>query len=353
VVFGGWGKYYDRVVLNDIFDEQYRQQYDIYTFCFSQDGSPAPGCSVPALAWNPSFLSGEALRGLVASGQAPGPEVFLVSNDMRPPRSDQWTLGVRQQLGNWLGSLAYAGMRSYNNMLYFFGDLPPGTAFGDRFGNNVQVPGYARVFVTSTAGRRWYDAVYLTLDRPLTAQGRWGFNLAYTYAEAERTGTDNPGEGVAFGAFDYLDSNSLYRFRDTNDERHRLVMSGTYRLPAGFLVSSLITLGSGTPFTVFDDSVAPFRVAWNEGDPPQDDFLGIGDWAYRSVDLRLEWTAPPIGGVELSLIGEGFNVFDFDNYTANDFENFKPRLPAVNERFGQPRSEFNTRRFQAGARVTF
>jgi outer membrane receptor protein involved in Fe transport len=351
VVFGGWGKYYDRVVLNDIFDEQYRQQFKIFSFCFSADGSPAPHCGVPALAWNPAYLSGEGLRGLVASGQAPGPEVFLVANDMRPPRSDQWTLGVRQQLGNWLGSLSYAGVRSYNNLMYFFGDLPPGTQFGDRFGNNVGVPGYARVFVTSTAGRRWYDAIYLTLDRPMTAQGKWGLNLAYTYAEADRTGTDNPGEGVAFGAFDYLDSGSLYRFPDTNDERHRLVLSGTYRLPFNFQVSSLITLGSGAPFTVFDDSTAPFTVRWNEGRPPQDDFLGWDNWAYRSVDLRLEWEAPAIKDVAVGLVAEGFNIFDYDNGAC--FESFKPRLPAVNERFGQPNCEFNTRRFQAGARVRF
>ncbi|HSK80369.1 MAG TPA: TonB-dependent receptor, partial [Thermoanaerobaculia bacterium] len=150
VVFGGWGKYYDRVILNDIFDEQYRQQYKIYSFCFSADGSPTPNCSVPALAWQPGFLSGEALRQLVASGQAPGPEVFLVDNEMRPPRSDQWTLGIRHQLGNWLTSLSYAGVRGYNGLAYFFADLPPGTQFGDRFGNNVPIPGYARAFYTST-----------------------------------------------------------------------------------------------------------------------------------------------------------------------------------------------------------
>jgi hypothetical protein len=352
VVFGGWGKYYDRVVLNDIFDEQYRQQYRIYSFCFSADGSPAPNCGVPALAWNPSYLSGEALRQLVASGQAPGPEVFLVDNEMHPPRSDQWTLGLRHQLGNWLTSLSYAGTRGYNNLMYFFGDLPPGTQFGDRFGNNVGVPGYARVFVTSTARRTWYDALFLTLDRPITAGNNWGFNLAYTYAEAEQTGTDNPGEGVAFGAFDYLDSNSLFRFPGTNDERHRLVMSGTVALPANFQASSIITLGSGLPFTVFDDSVDPFTVRWNEGRPAEEDFIIPDTWAYRSVDLRLEWQAPPIAdAVRISLIGEGFNVFDFDN--GGCFESFKPRLPAVNSRFGEPNCEFNTRRFQGGLRVEF
>lgn len=352
VVFGGWGRYFDRVVLNDIFDEQYRQQYKIYSFCFSADGSPAPNCGVPALAWQPGFLSGDALRQLVASGQAPGPEVFLVDNEMRPPQSDQWTLGIRHQLGNWLGSLSYAGVEGKNGLIYFFADLPPGTQFGDRFGNNVSVPGYARLFYTSTARKTWYDAIFLTLDRPISADGRWGFNLAYTYAEAEQTGTDNPGEGLSFGAFDYLDPNSLYRFPGTNDERHRLVMSGTLALPYRFQLSSLITLGSGLPFTIFDDSTAPFRVRWNEGRPEKEDFIIPDFWAYRSVDLRLEWQAPPIANdVRVSLIAEGFNIFDYDN--GGCFESFRPRLPATNARFGQPNCEFNTRRLQGGIRVGF
>lgn len=352
VVFGGWGKYYDRVVLNDIFDEQYRQQYKIYSFCFSADGGPAPNCSVPALQWRPELLSADALRQLVASGQAPGPEIFLVDNEMRPPRSDQWTLGVRRQFGNWLTSLSYSGVRGYNNLMYFFGDLPPGTQFNDRFGNNVPVPGYARVFITSTARRTWYDGYFLTLDRPITADGKWGFNLAYTYAEAEQTGTDNPGEGVAFGAFDYLDPESLYRFPGTNDERHRLIMTGTVALPANFQFSSFITLGSGTPFTLFDDSTAPFRVRWNEGRPEKHDFIIPDAWAYRSVDARLEWQAPPIANAaRVSLIAEGFNLFNYDNGSC--FEASIPRLPNTNPRLGDPNCQLSTRRFQAGLRVGF
>ncbi len=352
VVFGGWGKYYDRVILNDIFDEQYRQQYKIFSFCFSADGSPAPNCGVPAIAWQPGFLSAEGLAGLVARGQAPGPEVFLVANDLRPPRSDQWTLGVRQQLGNWIAALTYAGSRGHNGLMYFFGDLPPGTAFNDRFGGNVGVPGYARVFTTSTARQWWYDGIFLTLDKPIAAGAKWGFNLAYTYAESEQTGTDNRDEGVAFGAFDYSGPDALFKFPGTNDERHRVVASGIVALPFSFRFSSIITLGSGVPFTIFDDSTAPFTVRWNEGRPPKDDFIIPDAWAYRSVDARLEWEAPPIADrVRVGLIGEGFNLFDHDN--GGCFESFKPRLPNVNARFGQPNCEFNTRRYQVGARVSF
>lgn len=352
VVFGGWGKYYDRVILNDIFDEEYRQNWSIYSFCFSVDGRPTPGCGVPALAWRPEYLSAQGLRNLINNGQAAGPEVWLVANDIKPPRSDQWTLGVRQQLGSWLMSVSYAGSRGYNGLSYFFGDLPPGTAFGDRFGGNVQVPGFARVFITSTARRTWYDGIYFTLDRPYSADTKWGFNLSYTYAEASQTGTDNPGEGIAFGAFDYGSSADFYEFDGTNDERHRLVMSGTVGLPYNFRFSSFITLGSGVPFTIFDASTGNFTVRWNEGRPARQDFIVPDAWAYRSVDARIEWDAPAIADtVRIGLVVEGFNLFDHDNYSS--FENFKPTLPSVNPRFGQPNSQYNTRRFQLGARVSF
>ena len=342
VVFGGWGLYYDRVILNDIYDEAYRQQYKIFSFCFSADGSPAPNCGVPAIAWNPSYLSAAGLNGLIARGVAPGPEVFLVPNDMKPPRSRQWTLGVRQQLGQWLTALSYAGAESSNNQIVFFADNPPGTAFNNRFGGNVPVPGFARIFRMSTVGRTWYDAALLTIDKPFS--NNWGVNLAYTYAKAYKNGTDNTGEGLQFGAFDYGSVDDLYKFRGSNDERHRIVLSGTVGLPANFRVSSLLTLGSGLPFTVFDDSGSAFRVGWNEGERD-------GTWPYQSLDLRVEWTSPAIAGrYTVGLIAEGFNLTDHDNYDA--VEQFKPRPPAVSH-LGEPRTEFNTRRYQLGARLTF
>jgi hypothetical protein len=349
VVFGAWGTYYDRVVANDVFDAQYRQQYATHTFCFSADGAPSPSCG-PAIAWRPEYLTAEGLASILDSSRVSGSEVFLVDDEMRPPRTDQWSLGVRQRLGGWLAALAYGNVETSDNLLYFFGDLPPGTAFEDRFGGNVGVPGYARVFVTTTAASRWYEAIYLTLDHPLTADGRWGFDLSYTYAEGERDGIDNASEGVAFGAFDYPGPEALYRFPDTYDERHRLVMSGTWRAPWNFLVSSLVTLGSGRPYTIFDNSGSEFTVRWNEGRPEQHTFLGWDNWAYRSVDLRLEWTAPAILGIEVTLIGEGFNVFDYDNYV--DFDSSKPRPPQESN-LGEPLRELDTRRYQLGARLTF
>ncbi len=342
VVFGGWGLYYDRIILNDIYDEAYRQQYSIFSFCFSADGSPTPGCSVPSIAWRPEYQSAEGLAELIANGQAPGPEVWLVPNDMKPPRSTQVTLGVRQQFGKWLTSLSYVGVEGHNNQIQFFGDNPPGTAFNDRFGGNVPVPGYGRVFVASTVGKTWYDGAFLTIDKPYS--DNWGMTLAYTYAKAYKNGQDNPGEGLQFGAFDYGSAADLYKFPGANDERHRIVASAMVGLPWRFRVSSLITLGSGSPFTIFDGSGPVFQVRWNEGRQE-------GSWPYQSIDGRLDWDAPPISDkVTIGLSFEGFNLADHDNFGC--FDNFKPAPPTVST-VGKPNCEFSTRRFQVGARVSF
>ncbi|MFN7941548.1 MAG: TonB-dependent receptor [Thermoanaerobaculia bacterium] len=348
VVFGGWGKYYDRVTLNDIFDEKYRQSWKVYEFCFSPDGSPTPGCGAPAIAWDPSYQNQAALDRLIASGATGGPEVFILGNDTRPPYTNQWSLGVRQKLGIWNASLSYANSRGYNGLLWTWGAQPPGTEWGNQWGTLITFPGYANVFRSYDVRRTWYDGYFLTLAKPYTARSPWSFDLSYTYSKGQWQASGD--EGVAF-AFDFLPY-QWPKFPANGDERHHLVMTGTVGLPANFRVSSVITLGSGTPFTIFDDSGSSFAVRYNAGRPEKFSFIVPDFWAYRSVDLRLEWDAPPIAkSVRLGLIAEGFNIFNFKNY--NGFESFKPHPPAVNPNFGKPNSAFNTRRYQIGARVSF
>ena len=43
IAFGGWGRYYDRVLYNSTLDERFRLQYAVRTFQFSQDGGIRDG----------------------------------------------------------------------------------------------------------------------------------------------------------------------------------------------------------------------------------------------------------------------------------------------------------------------
>jgi len=351
VVFGGWGLYYDRVPLNDIFDEQFRHVWKQYTFCFSEDGSTSvPGCNVSALKWDPSYLSAAGLMGIIASGQAPGPEVFLVGNDTKPPRTTQWTIGLRQRLGSWLGSISYANSRGHNGLVWTWANNPPGTTFETRWSNRIALPGYSEaVFRTYDMRRTWYDGYFLTLDKPYTGESKWGVNIAYTYSKGYQNATL---DDVASFSFDFYPPD-WPKFPANGDERHRLVASGTVGLPLSLRLSGILTLGSGAGYTYtnclagWDQCVNYF----NGGRPPKQSFLGLEEFAYRSLDMRVEWDAPLRGDFRLGLVAEAFNVFDFTNEGCFGGWAGAPGSPDPN--FGKPTCAYNARRFQVGAKLSF
>lgn len=350
VVFGGWGLYYDRVTLNDIYDEAFRHQWKQYEICFTKDGTQPRDCGSPAVQWDERYLNADAIRQLVESGVTGGPEIYLLANDTKAPQSTQWTFGVRQQLSrNWLGSLTYANSRSKNGLAWSFGTLPPDTKFNDRWGSWVSIPGYAIILRSYDERRREYDGVYLTLDRPRTAGSRWGANIAYTWSKGFQNASLD--DGVAF-SFDFLPGN-WPMFPSNSDERHRLVMSGSAGLPFGFEASSIVTLASGTPYSGTNclEGWDKCRFLPNQIRVEPESFLGIDEFGYRSVDARLQWDAPRFGDVKISLIGEAFNVFNFDNFGCLEGWAGAPGEP--NPRFGQPTCAFNTRRYQVGTRIAF
>ena len=120
--------------------------------------------------------------------------------------------------------------------------------------------------------------------------------------------------------------------------------------------STFITLGSGTPYTIDDQSqgggVNQRQLQRNGGRPEQFTFIIPDAWAYRSVDLQLE-KAFRFGGTHaVSVIFQGFNIFSFDNFSG--YQGFIPTLPATNPNYGRPSSLIDPgRRLQFGLRYGF
>ena len=112
MVFGGAGRYYDRLFLNATLDERFRLQYPVYRFEFSPDGSPVRG--QPAVKWDPTYSRPRpACRQLIAAGRTGNPEIYLLSNDTKPPYSNQWNLGIPPGARQVVGSVSYNGVRGY------------------------------------------------------------------------------------------------------------------------------------------------------------------------------------------------------------------------------------------------
>jgi hypothetical protein len=348
VLFGGAGRYYDRIGFNFAFDERFKPLQFNKEIFFSRTGAPVNG--VPTVAWNPVYLTAAGLDPLLAAAPGAG-EVFLVKNDAPIPYTDQYNLGIRQKFGDWQAEITLAAGRTKNEFAWYIANA--GTETGNRFGgptpSSVGFPQFRNLIFFSAHDReRRYEAVYVKLDKPYNAQDGWGFNFAYTFMDAEQNGSrDN---GLAGFDFDYNTPAQTPWYASSFDERHRIVASGMVDLPLDFRLSGILTLGSGTPFTQFvcptavrNDPSNP-DICWNAGRPEKYSFIIPNAWAFRQLDLRLTKTFELWDGHAVEVMFDAINVLDTKNY--NGFEQC-----LCSADYGDPRSQaFPTRSYQVGLR---
>jgi Carboxypeptidase regulatory-like domain/TonB dependent receptor-like, beta-barrel len=333
VLFAGYGRYYDRVFYNAGLDEKYRLQYAVRTFRFSQDGAPRDGQQT--IVWNPSYLSRAGLDGLIASGTAPNPEVFLIDNNTRPPVSDQFNAGIRASYGVVQFSVNYAGVRARNGLTYLFGNRNPN-------GTCCQpIPGFSNILVSSDAKKNWFDAMYLVAEHPFDK--RWGFRINYTLGRAEAIGGD-------LFSLDYPTVADYPRHPSSTDERHRIIATGIVGVPGDVIVSTFITLASGLGYTINDNSqgsgINEHRILLFAGRPPD-------TFNYKSVDFRIEKQFRFAARQSASVAFEGFNIFNTTNFGC--YDGFIPAPPSTNPNFGTPSCtvDNSSRRLQFGLRYAF
>lgn len=323
VVFGGAGRYYDRVLFNNILDERFRLQYSVGLFRFSATGEPRDGA--PTVKWDPRFFTEAGLQEVLASGITGRPQVFLIENDTEVPYSNQWNLGVRQSFGNVLASLAYAGIRSYHgfSFLWSTGSCCP------------EFPPFSQVLISSDDVKTWYDAVYLTIDRPFTSASNWGFNINYTWADAEQVGGD-------LFSLDLPTIADWPRYGTPGTQDHRVVANGIVGVPWDIRLSSILQYSSGDKFRIHDFSRG-FCVGCYEprtGESP----------SWTTIDLRAEKDFR-VGPARFGIILEAFNILNEKRYAG--FQDFNP--PEGNPNLGRPTAIVggSQRRYQFGVRAGF
>ena len=343
VIFGGAGRYYDRVGFNFAFDERFKPtQFNREVF-FSVAGGMRGG--VNTVAWNPTFLTPAGLDPLLAATPGSG-EIFLLNNDMEPPRTDQFNFGVRQKFGDFQTALTFAYGKTENLFAWYIANAL--TETGGRFSGptpgSVGFPQFRNlIFFGNNDAEQTFKAMYLTVDKPFDTQSNWGMQFTYTLSEAERNGSRD--FGLTGFDFDYNTPALSPNFPTNQDERHRIVASGIIGLPHDFRLSGILTLGSGLPFHQFVCPTASNPdICWNGGRPEKQDFIFSNAFAFRQIDLRLTKSFDVFNGQSVELILDAINVFDFENYS-----NFEQCLCSA--QYGEPRGQFlPTRSFQLGMR---
>jgi hypothetical protein len=147
-----------------------------------------------------------------------------------------------------------------------------------------------------------------------------------------------------------------------NDQRHRLVISGTLEAPQtrsdacsgrflrGFQLSYIFTYASRLPFNILTGNDRNFDT--NNNDRP----AGVGrntgrGFNFASLDLRLSRRFQFTEHIRLEVLAEGFNILNRSNFSIpnNTFGTGITPLPS----FGQPTSAFDPRQFQLGLRLSF
>jgi outer membrane receptor for ferrienterochelin and colicin len=346
VVFGGAGRYYDRLGFNFAFDERFKPlQFNKQIF-FSQTGGTVSG--VPTVAWNPAYLTAAGLDPLLAATPGAG-EIFLVNNDAEPPRTDQFNFGVRQKIGIFQTALTLAYSKTVNLSAWYIAN--PLTATGDRFSGptpgSVGHPEFNNlIFFQNQDKEAEFKALYLTIDKPFDRDSNWGVNIAYTLSKATQNGSRD--SGLTGFDFDYNTPGLSPEYPSNTDERHRIVASGTLGLPYEFRLSGIVTLGSGLPYNVFDCAGATNpNICWNGGRPDKRAFLPGLNFAFRQVDLRLSKSFKTFEGQNVEFMFDAINIFDFHNYSSFDGG-------SLSSTYGLPNAQFlPTRSFQVGLRYTF
>jgi hypothetical protein len=215
-------------------------------------------------------------------------------------------------------------------------------------------PNWGNISRFESAGNSQYDGLVVSFNQRTS---RWStVRASYTLSKT----IDDAGNfffSTVQDNFNIRDDRGL----SDNDQRHRLVVSGTLDAPPdktngvgrwlrGFQFGYIFTYASRLPFNVLLGTDRNFDS--NNNDRP----VGVGrntgrGFDFASLDLRVSRRFQLSERVGLQLLAEGFNVLNRANYGVpnNTFGSGVNPLPT----FSRPTAAFDPRQFQFGMKVSF
>ena len=231
---GGWGLYYDRVTLEIMSLERGLDGRALPIEVRAGNAfflDPATGTMPPNAPTFANPFTGFILPGAGASG------INIIDNTLENPTVQQFNLGTRLRL---LGQAVLQLDLVHNRGTHFIIGRPIGDVYNPVVGGPDRV-----VNIESSVGTR-YDGLLASLEE------RWGnghqVRVSYSLARARNYVNDDQ---IPFGSGP-IDPNDLeLEYGPTpNEQRQRLVVSGSFQLPAALQLSGIWTLASGVPMDI-------------------------------------------------------------------------------------------------------
>lgn len=350
VVFGGAGRSYDRDLFDYLQVELTKAALPENTIFFNVPERPciaSPTC----IAFQPAYLQGlQTLQGLVKATNA-GQEVDMLNNNLKVPYSDQFSIGMRNRLGDWNTSLTLERILSHDGFAYTLGDRAPNGSFwqGGNAPFDLGVPGFGSLIIGNNGIETRTTQVLISIDKPYTEESGWGVALAYTFSDAKQNRDIKEHYSLdeeTIAQYPFIASNAV--------AKHRFVISGTLRGPWQTTLGAKWVLATPIPF---DDRACylPAGQVFPTGSsctiiasrPP--DTLGT-----RNLDLQMSKDFDVGGGVAVYARLDLLNVFNntnYSDYNANyGNSGVLPAHPVTFNQVGNILGTPRTLKLQAGVR---
>lgn len=320
VIHGGAGRSYDRNLFANMALEKIKGALSFTTMKFQDPATgecfQEGGICVP---WDPAYLEQgiPALSPAVPPNAALG-ERFLLNNELSTPYADQYSLGMANQVGDWVTDVTVQRILSYDGFIYtLLHRYPDGSFFnasgGQPWGESVP-GGFGNTILGDNGVETKNTQILISARKPYDRDSGWGLSLAYTGTDAE----ENRGPNAQF-AFNKARI-SDYPFITAEVPEHRFVGAGSIDGPWGLTFGAKIVLETPTPineirnygFVAPDGSHSqPVSIA----PPGTGSFLIGGDiWGYRTVDFQATKVFT-FGEYELTARVNLLNAFDYENLT--------------------------------------
>ncbi len=342
VIRASFGFYYDRIPLRATSNALQRDgsKYLVIQLAPTQTGAPVfPN----VLAAQPTTLPTK-------------PNITRIDPNIETSYSEQANFQVERELpGNALISAGYMHLHALHIIASRNVNVPtvPASAGVPNLGRPDANWGNIGRFEGS--GDSYYDGMVVSFNK---RAARWAnVRVSYTWSKT----TDDAGN------FFFSTPQNNFNLRDDlgrsdNDQRHRLVLSGSFqatqqgkddglrRALHGFQLSYIFTYASRLPFNVLLGSDRNFDT--NNNDRP----VGVGrntgrGFDFASLDMRLSRRFRITERVSLEALAEGFNLFNRANFGVPNNTFGSGTTPLAT--FGQPSAAFDPRQFQFGLRLSF
>ncbi len=385
VIRGGYGIYYDRVVLEVPLLERLLDGRVISLN--AKGGSTCHNTLGPVDCSDPTSVFDTGTPTLTSPFTGtPGPfgvGINVMDKNLRHPRVQQFSLGVQQQLWkNWIVSAD--GIHNYGTR-FIIGHLLRGAT-----SRTTEVPmscvGNAPCVVTDPltgiagqnitniepSAKTWYDGLLVSVQKRPTrfGDGKWsyGFNVNYTLSKTLNFANDDqiPFNGAedAVSVIEGVNNLGLEKGYSPTDERHRFVFFGILEMPYGFSLAPIWTVASSVPAdTLVSDlsarlPIVPRNALGRDIKTGADLNKAIATWnalpacpapapchagpalatvpagitfgdTFNSFDMRLTKSFTFWERHKVQLIGEVFNLFNLTNIRGTNNNNYPGRTTSI------------------------